>query len=171
MGLSTEFALTGAVVQILSNGVTVPYRMAESGMPQGYLRLFNGTGVTQADTAIVNAWSIAAATNLDIDLRSGQLDLVGNAVVLSKVKLVICTVTEPGTTDYITLGPQGVTNAAQLGFGGVVSSSYAEVRDMPFVMGGGNFAGWTIDATHKVVRLANPGSNPLTGYLIVVGIT
>lgn len=159
-------SFTGSV-----GGVAIPYRFGNSAgtMPNGKIRLYNGTGATQMSVVFVKAWTIAAGANLDIDLTSGQTDINVVAVNLTKLKYLYCEVTSPGATDYVKLGPLNVTNAIQLWFGGVTATYYEEVRaSCEHVISNG--AGYTVDATHKVIRINNPTAGSLSGFLIVGGI-
>lgn len=171
MAVNTNINVTGAFVGSVG-GQPIPYAFGNlSIMPSGSIRLFNGTAANQAGVFFSKAFSIAASGNLDIDLTSGQTDINNVAVNLTKVKLVFCKITSlVSATDYIKLGPQNVTNGIQLWHGGVTTSFYTEIRDTLFLAGGQNWAGWTVDGTHKIIRLNNPTANTLAGFLGVLGI-
>lgn len=166
--VNTQISIRNGFVGRL--GVTnIPYRFGSNVMPQGLIRLLNGVGATQANVCMVKPWSIAAAANLDIDLTTGQLDISNVAVNLSAVKLVYLEITNPGTTDAVRFGPQGVTNAAQLWFQAATEHFYEVVRSK-LLMTWENGAGWPISGSNKVLRIHNPSAGTLTGWLAVLGI-
>lgn len=171
MAVNMNFQLSGSLIGTL-NGATATYRWASPNglMPQGLMRLFNGTGATQISVAVVKTFSILTTANLDIDLTSGQTDINNVAVNMTKLKYICCVVTAPVSGDYLKIGPLNATNALQGPWGGVTATYYDEVRDVPYQNGGLNWAGWTVDGTHKVLRLNNPTAHTLTGWLILAGL-
>jgi hypothetical protein len=150
------------------NGTPIPLRFGATSHPAGRMRLFNGTAANQANVAFEKTFSLTAASNLDVDFTTGQTDVNGQAVNLSAVKLVYLEITSATTGDSLRLGPQNVTNGWQGWFGTTTTTGYAECRGL-FLQGGYNFAGWTVDGTHKVLRLNNPSATTVSGYLWVVG--
>lgn len=170
MAVNTAIQLKGSFTGSVG-GQPIPYAFANSNgtMPQGLIRLFAGTGATQANVCFVLPWTIATTASLDIDFTSGQTDINNVAVNLTKVKLVYCEVTTPGATDYIKMGPLNATNANQLWYGGVTATYYEEVRTL-LLHAITNGAGYTVDGTHKILRLTNPTAGTLSGFLIVLGI-
>lgn len=171
MAVNMNFQLSGSLIGTL-NGATSVYRWASPNglMPSGTMRLFDGTGATQAHVAVVKPFSILTTANLDLDMTSGLTDINNQAVNLTKLKYFCFVVTAPVSGDYLKVGPQAVTNAFQGPWGGVAASNYEEVRDVPYENGGLNWAGWTVDGTHRVIRLNNPTLHTLTGWYILVGL-
>jgi hypothetical protein len=170
MAVDTRIDIRNGITGLVG-GTRIPYRFGSSLMPAGQIRMYAGTGATQANVCFVKTWTLAGSANLDVDLTTGQTDINNVAVNLTKVKLVICQITAlVAVADYVKIGPQNVTNAIQLWHGDVTANFFTEIRDVPFINGGQNWAGWTVDATHKIIRINNPTANSLSGHLIVIGI-
>lgn len=166
--LSTEInirrGLTGRIGE-----TTIPYLFRSAIMPNGLIRMLNGTGATQVNCGIVVPWTIATTANLDIDVTTGQLDINRAAVNLSAIKLVYLEITNPGVNDSVRFGPQGVTNAAQLWFQAATTNFYDVVRSK-LLQTFENGAGWTVDGSNKILRIHNPSAGSLSGWLVVAGI-
>ena len=111
------------------------------------------------------ALSIAATTTLQVDFKSGETDLLGNAVNLQSVKLVAVVVTTASATLWV--GPQNLTNACQLWFGGVGSTDKAKVTDRFWNSDAG---GWAVGSSTKILGINNPGGSTVSGYLICAGV-
>lgn len=168
MAVDTRLNIRGAFTGQVGN-TAIPRGFGTSGMASGQVRMYAGTGATQANVCFIKALSIASGANTDVDLTSGETDINNVAVNLSKIKLVYLEITSPGTSDYLKLGPQNVTNGNSLWFADKTANYYEKVwaKSLHTIENG---AGITVDSTNKVIRINNPSAGTLTGYLIVVGI-
>ena len=167
--LTTSLSLRGSsIIKAFSGGGTAPLRFGNYGMAKGTFSLFDGTGATQSNVAFVKDFTILTTANLDIDLTSGQTDASGAAVVMTSLKWIYFELTNPAATDKIRIGPQGVTNAIQLWFQAATTNFWTEAQ--MYFQGFSNYAGLTVDATHKVIRLHNPGASTVNGYFLAGGV-
>lgn len=123
--------------------------------------LTDGTGAGSANKLYHKTLTLGSG-NTDIDLTS-LTDEFGGAYAFSLVKWFILRLTTPATGVYVTVG-----NAASNGFvGWFGASTHTEaVRD--YVIKVNQIDGWTVDSSHKTLRINNPGSS-LTADLIMVG--
>lgn len=131
--------------------------------------LTDGTGAGQANCVYKKSIDLAATTYLDIDLKggNGELDVRNTAMAMTAVKAVLLAIDTPASGTSLRFGPQGRTNAAQLWFQADTTNFYDVVLDT-LVMRDAR-AGWTLDNTHKVVSLYNPGAGAVTGTLWIFG--
>ncbi len=83
------------------------------------------------------------------------------------VELVI-TSPSPGAGISLLLGPQGVSNAAQLWFEAATTNFYDKVRDRFATLDRGT--GWTLSGSAVKVPITNPGSIPITAWMRIIGI-
>lgn len=122
--------------------------------------LSNGSGVSQANTWATLASTVAASGNWDIDLTN--LDNVFGAVNLSKVKIFLLHLDSPNGQLYVTVG-SGATNGWNL-----ISEGREEVWSTYYHENVYN--GWTVDGSHKTVRVTNPTASAvaLTGWIVGV---
>lgn len=129
----------------------------------------DGTGDGQANEWYVYQGAIAAGGDLDLDLSGTSLQNdLGEDIALTSIRALILSIESPASTKVIRLGPQGVSNAAQLWFGGVTSVCYEEVYD--HVCRWRSTGGWTITAgTGDILRLHNSGSASATVNLWILG--
>ena len=164
MSADVRISFRGFLAQTTTFGRATA-RFGQTGMPDELFRLTNGTGSGQCDTVFVKALSIAATTTLQVDFKSGETDLLGNAVNLQSVKLVAVVVTTASATLWV--GPQNLTNACQLWFGGVAATDKNKVTDRFWNSDEG---GWAVGGSTKILGINNPGGSTVSGYLICAGV-
>ena len=133
--------------------------------------IFNSaTPTTAAPTSFYSTkQTILTTANFDIDLNGGTMDDdLGVAMVWTKLHALVVSVLTPNGTKYVKIGPQGATNALNFGFDGVASDDWVECYTvMPFIRPSAN--GWTVDATHKVVRINNPTGSSVIVEILAIG--
>lgn len=168
MGLAARLDMSGGYTWT-SGDLKATGRFGSSTWPAGTLSFEDGTGSGQANFVYRAALSIAATTMQLIDLKggTGELDTLNTAMAATAVKFVFLQITTPGASTSLRFGPQNQTNAAQLWFQATTANFYETVLDK-FMMSDAR-AGWSLDATHKVLGIYNPGASTVAGTLIVMG--
>ncbi len=151
---------TGAVVRKRFGVVSVP----ELGVSLSY-----GTGSGQANWAYYASRTVATVTADNLDLSGSLTDGLGNTISATKLKLLVVAVASPDGTKKIRVGPRGVSNAAQLNFGGVASTDYQDVTHWHVLYE--PVAGYTITAgSADVLGLYNPSAGSVTYSILMAGV-
>lgn len=131
------------------------------------VEFLTGSGLDQASKVYTEALSIAASSSETLDLTT-LTDPLGAALSFGAVKAVVILA--------------DATNANTILVGNAASNQWAApfdaATDVVKVMPGGALvllnptaAGWTVDSTHKSLKLANSaGGSVVTGSLVVIGI-
>jgi hypothetical protein len=126
----------------------------------------NGSGANQADMIFQDQRTLAASATENLDLQTGALlDIFGNAIALSKVKAIV--VTALGTnTNNVLVGGAG-SNA--------FTGPFGSTTDVNTVVPGGTLVlvaptagGYTVDGTHKLLKIANSSSGTQVIYNIII---
>lgn len=128
-----------------------------------------GTGDAQCNWLYWSqARSLAATTTESFDLSGTLLDPFGATITAATLKFVAVAIHSPDGTKSLRVGPQGVTNAAQLYHGGVAAGNYVTVLDWHVVQH--NWAGWTITAgTGDLFPVHNPGGTSVVYSILLAG--
>lgn len=135
-------------------------------LPSGHLLLTNGTGTGQINTLFTYSGTTTAGATTQLTLNNGSLtDLGGAPITLTKLKFVLIEVTTAGGTVYF--GPQGVTNALQMSFSGTSSTDKQAVTKFQQYI---DTTGWTVDSTHKVLAINNPGGTSVNWVMLGAGV-
>jgi len=173
-----ELRLIGNLLSVNSDVTTVEKRgeikltaSATTGTVTPIELLLNSvTPTTPAPTAIYTATAaIATTADLDLDFNGGTMtDIHGVAIVWTKLHGLIVSIVSPNGTKIVRVGPQAATNAVDLGFTGVASDDWTPVYHS-IHMFRPSAAGWTIDATHKVVRINNPTGSTINVEIVAFG--
>lgn len=134
------------------------------------LLLNSATPTVPAPTSIYTATaSILTTADLDLDFNGGTMyDIHGTAIVWTKLHGLIVSVVSPNGTKVVRVGPQGATNAVDLGFTGVASDDWVPVYHS-IHMFRPSAAGWTIGASNKVVRINNPTGSTISVEIVAFG--
>ena len=141
------------------------------GLPTLSTTLTNGTGNQQGNQAYAQLYTIAAGANADIDLNSGSiLGLVNAVASFTKIKKIVVAIKDHDGTKKVRVGPQGVTNGAQLWFGGTGATCYEEVVEWTVKVN--SYGGWTVTAgTGDILRINNPTAGSVDVYIAIVGLS
>lgn len=169
--LSYRLALRGGWRVNNAYGLPVGLRFGAAPQPAGVTSFSDGSGPGQAQQIYRNAFTLAAAGTLTIDLRGGggELDAAGAALSLALVRsLYLGLTTTPAAGVGVRLGPQGVTNAFQGPWGGVAAANYLLIDDWLFLPS--PVVGWTVDGTHKILTVNNPGAGSVSGVIEIAGV-
>lgn len=136
-----------------------------------------GTGVNQINAAYVALLSIAASGNQVLDLTA-LTDTLGNALSFAGIKAIFIQLL--GTAD---LAPDGVTtgngctgitvgNNATNPFSAPISDqatgTITFVNGEQFGRGRDSAAGWTVDATHKSLKIVN--NDAVNAAKVLIGL-
>ena len=170
MGLATRIQWTDGVL-LETDGLRYRSRFGSSPTPAGLFQLGDGTGSGQANDVYEKLFTIAAGATLSIDLKggNGELNAVNQLLAFTVVKGVeLILTTAPAAGVSVQIGPQGLTNAAQLWFQAATTNFWTQVRDR-FAMFD-RATGWALDATHKVLGIKNPGAADVSGWVRVIGV-
>lgn len=137
--------------------------------------LASGTAASQVDVLYVAQGTIAASTNLDLDLAASLADMFGHTITFARVKTLYVELTTDTTSTGLWVG-----GASSNGFANWISSAGTFGTDQPRVKvrNGGAFFLSAPDATAyavtagtgDILRLTNAdGSNVATYKLAVTG--
>ena len=132
--------------------------------------LEDGTGDAQANQVFVGQFTLEGGNNLDLDMIDGTLvNFKGESIVFSTVNMVLVSVVSPDGDIRLLVGPQGVTDGAQLWFGGTGADASEEVFTVLFHA---HPVGWTVGSGDSLVRLLHPDGTgaDVTVNVIIVGV-
>lgn len=166
--IAAQFDLTGSVTVNNADVAISPVASTNKIGGNGFAAiqsLFNtNTPTTPLPTnAYCSQQTIAAAGNFDIDFNGGTMyDTLNVAMAWTKLHFLLVAVVSPDGAKYVKVGAQNVTNGLDIGCGGVVTATaYREVYNF-CTFEKPSVAGYTVDATHKVVRINNPTGSSVT---------
>lgn len=126
------------------------YRSGTSLLPEMKTTFTDGTGSNQAQKHYHKAHTITASSSVTIDLTAAA-DERGVTHNFGKVKWMLIRLRTPVTGKYVTVG-----NAATNIFSAWISAS-TTTEDVSSILYRDNpVDGWTVDATHKNLKIANP---------------
>lgn len=142
---------------------TDSWRLGTPTLPAWNLTFTNGTGSYQANKHFRKKLTINNASSTTIDLMAAVNER-GDTITFSKVKRLWLRLRDPATTIKATVG-----NASTNSFAGFlsVSSCTFDVHDKFEITS--PIDGWTVDATHKDLKIANPGATTITVDISVIG--
>jgi len=150
---------TGTVTTVrdqIASGTTAFPSMAHT--------LTNGTGANQARRQWYQRRTLAAAGNDDIDLQN-LTDRWGAVLVFTKLKWLALRLSTPATGIFLNVGGNGPANP----FTAMFADPTDRLMVYDLLVNVNQVDGWTVDATHKVLRINNPGAGPVTYDLVLIG--
>jgi len=126
-----------------------------------------GTGNYEGNAWYIASRTVTATTADNINLTS--LSYFGTTFSLTKLKYLYIAISEPNGTKALQVGPRGVSNAAQLGWGGTGATVYDTIytgQDWEHP-----YAGWTVTAsTADILGIFNPGASSVTYGIWIIGL-
>ena len=126
-----------------------------------------GTGSEQASEYWHDERTILTTANDDLDLAGGLVNPFGTTLTFTVLKWIIIDIDAPDGTKSLRVGPQGVANAFQGPFGGVLAANYVTVHRALFMVE--PYTGWTVTAgSVDILRINNPGAGTVV-YRIWLG--
>ncbi len=153
-----------------SDGASLRRTFGKGSLPAVDLSLSLGTGNNQI---IWEYWSparvLTATTTESFDLSGVLTDAFGTTINATRLKLAVVIIHSPDGTKNLLVGPQNVSGAAQLGWGGTGSTVYQTVYDW-FVLHH-PWGGWTItNSTADKFPVTNPTGSSITYSILLAGI-
>lgn len=137
-------------------------------LPSQELSFTNGTGNFQANNWYMANRTLAATTFDNLNLTSGLTNF-GGTLAFTKIKYVRLAILSPDGTKLLRVGPQGQTNAWQGPFGGVGATDYVEFGQRWDTVN--SYAGWSVTSgSADVLSIYNPGADPVTYSILLIGI-
>jgi hypothetical protein len=132
-------------------------------------QLANGAAADQADTIWSDQRTVAAAAHDDLDLTNLTHTLFGStlAIDLASVKAIFIVNTSTTSGDLLRLD-SSVANACTAPFGGSATSLVEIGADSALLLSSKK-DGWTVDSTHKILRVANPSADSITYSIVILG--
>lgn len=131
-----------------------------------------GTGANQANTVWWETRTIAAGANDDLDLTALTKSTPGGTASVSFTCIKSIQIENLDTTagDYLKVGKVASVANGWEGPFGTTAGSYQNVEpEGCYANHQKSAAGWTVDSTHKVLRINNPGANPINCRVTLVG--
>lgn len=132
------------------------------GLPEFTFTLTDGTGNDQAQLQWYDSRTLTAGTSETLDLQA----LTGrhsDTITFSEVKWVIINIRSPGSSKSLTVG--GAASNEWSALLGAAGDKY-KVQQFDMKIG---CEGWTVDATHKNLKIENPGAGSVTYDIIILG--
>jgi hypothetical protein len=150
-----------------ANGAVIP----DFTISYGSGVVLDSNGFTPCNDWYVDTLSIAGSGTTSIDL-SGSVSYknpFGTTLAFTAIKYAFFGILAPDGAKLARVGPQNVTNAAQLWFGGVGATCYETVYYRSEKLGPP--AGWAITAaTADLLPINNPGATTISVLVFIAGI-
>jgi hypothetical protein len=151
---------------------------ASESHPVQYSKTFtlpNGSGTGQADVVWDDERTLAASASETLDLTA-LTDAFGGAIDLTKVKALLV-FADPSNTNDVQVGG-GSSNAFEACFGdetdytpGTYDSPFAIVKPGGMFLVVAPAAGYTVDSTHKLLKVKNSAGTTSVKYdIVVIGV-
>ena len=133
-------------------------------------QLSNGSAADQADTIWSDQRTVAASGHDDLDLTNLTHTLFGSTLTidLASVKAILLINTSTTSNDRLRLGFGPVANACTAPFGGSATSKVEIGADSALLLSSKK-DGWTVDSTHKILRVVNPSADSITYSIVILG--
>lgn len=131
-----------------------------------------GTGANQADTAWWETRTILSGTNDDLDLTDIEKIAPIGTVTISFDCIKSIQIENLSTTDgdYLLVGKvASVTNGWEGPFSTIAGCAQRIEKEGVYANHQKSAAGWIVDATHKVLRINNPGLQDIQYRITLVG--
>jgi hypothetical protein len=172
--LSASFKLeaSGLLTKVLDLSIPVDSVAVGNGnFPAAAFDLTDGSANEQAQTWVHGLIAgLAAGSTFPIDLSGVTDGPFENDVNFLKVRAILAVIKDPASTKKIRIGPQGQTNAAQLGFGGVGAEAYLEFTR--FALLENIYSGWLVTpGTGDLLPIKNSGSVEIDCAFWILGTT
>jgi hypothetical protein len=171
VALAATFSFSGSGQLTRELDVSVPVDQVQIGannFPAVGFDLADGTGNLQAQSWWTDTRTVVAGATDSIDLAGSLTGPLGTAINWTSVRLIVIAINVPDGTKLLQVGPQGVTNAAQLGFGGVGATVYLTTDT--FVILPRPYGGWAITAgTADLLPVKNPTAVSVDYTVWIIG--
>lgn len=148
------------------NTTSEPIQSGVSGFTAITKSLTTGTGSGQANAFYAVQATATAGSDTDYDLTA-LTDSNGVALNFAKVRWFVLQIDSPVTGAYlIWLGTDtGLTNPVTLW----KAANTNDTNLMGITVNTSDIDGWTVDSSHRVLRLNNPTASSITYRMLLVG--
>lgn len=165
-----ERIIGGGIIRDTTTGKSQTANYGQGALPSRTLAFTNGTADQQVNLWYLAQRTLAATTTDSLDLAGGLTGYGGATLTFTKIKRVYVSIVSPDGTKSLRVGPQGVANAAQLGWGGTGATVYNTViTDLDLVH---SYAGWSVTAgTGDILPIYNPGASAVTYAIFILGLS
>ena len=137
--------------------------------PPAYSKsLASGTAVDTADRVWADTRTLASAANDDLDLTALTATIFGSTVTVTMAKLKAIYIVHSSTTVGEKLNLDTSVANGLTAFTGSATGKVSVGADSVLLLTSKK-DGWTIDATHKVLRITNAGSASAVYYIVLLG--
>ena len=145
-------------------------QIGSNGFPEITHTFENGTAAGQANEMYLDQLTIPAGGSVNIDLTgsTSYTNPFGETLAFTAVRLVLISVIDPASSKAVLVGPQGVTDAAQLWFGDVEATDYETVEDVSLHYR--TTGGWTItNDSADLLPISNEGVADVEVAVLILG--
>lgn len=160
---------TGQLVKTLDvSNPTDQVDIGNNNFPELEISLTDGTGSNEATSWFTDERTVTAGSTDSIDLNGTLTGPLGDPINWTTVRVIVIAITVPDGIQILRVGPQGVADAAQLGFGGTGSQAYLETDN--FLILARPWGGWGITAaTADLLPVKNPTGVSVTYVIWAMG--
>lgn len=139
------------------------HRLGSSLFPRWILSLTDGTTAGKAQLQYHRKHTIAASGDTTIDLTAAATERFGN-IDFDKVRVMVFRIRTPAAGTKITIGNAAANQFSAWLSGATVTEDCADItiRTNPY-------DGWTVDATHKNLKIANPSAVSVDVDVWIIG--
>jgi hypothetical protein len=173
--LALNLSLSGSLTYNGSAGLAPPAAVLQLGQgvwsAMSLALTFGATGNNKINGFWFDQRTVTAGANDNLDFSGGVTNALNETPLFNAIKLILMAIDAPDGTKKLKVGPQGITNAAQLDFGGVGATNYRELINYGEIVNN-PFTGYPITAgTADIFGINNPGAGSVTYRILVAGIT
>lgn len=134
-------------------------------LPTGRISFTDGTGSGKVNRIAVIDFSVATTATLTIDLTSGQTDVLGRSLVLTKWKFMYVELDAANSGD-VWIGPMNLSNPVTGFWDGTGATARSRVRQH-FLYS--DPVGYTVSGTAKNLGIYNDTLATVDGKLVIGG--
>lgn len=145
------------------NPIVDQFTTGANGIADLAKNLANGTGAGNARYRYHKQYTTGATTNNDLDLTN-LTDDFGVTINFGLIKWFLVRIVTPATGAKLTIGNSGANDF--VGWFGAATHTL-EVRDQVFMVN--QIDGFTVDGTHKILRIRNPGASSVIYDVVIIG--
>lgn len=166
-GTLTNPTLTGSLT-----GASDAFSIGANSLDAITISYTSGTGDNQANQWYVLQRTVTAGGNTDLDLAATLTNRFGQTITFAKVRTLILKLrSKTASTDYLQVGPQGVTNGWQGPWSAVDADSWIRVDSLLILDNPtDNGIGAVTSGSADVLRLNCPGANNVTVDVLIFGV-
>lgn len=173
--LTLKLNLTGEMVISGTAGLSTPKSTVAIGSGQWGAMTLDLTYGAAGANKVKQGWRdqrvLAAGANDDLDLAGSLTNELGESVVLTSIKLLLIAIVAPDGIKKLRVGAQGLAQAFQGPFGGVLAADFLEIDNWcPCINHPWDGYPIVAGATDKI-RINNPSAVSVTYNILAAGQT